>query len=68
MDPANHAPDQNTLLAMQQNFMAAERTLMASIRTSVSMVGFGFRLGKLFQALAEDNVLIKGLPEESGLL
>ena len=41
---------------------------MAWIRASISMIGFGFTLGKLFQALAEDNVLIKGLPEESGLL
>lgn len=40
--------------------MAAERTLMAWIRTSISMIGFGFTLAKLFQTLAEDNVLIRG--------
>jgi putative membrane protein len=40
--------------------MAADRTLMAWIRTAISMIGFGFTLAKLFQALAEDNVLIKG--------
>ena len=40
--------------------MAAERTLMAWIRTSISMIGFGFTLGKLFQALAEKDVLVRG--------
>jgi putative membrane protein len=40
--------------------MAAERTLMAWIRTSISMIGFGFTLAKLFQALAEAKVLIRG--------
>jgi putative membrane protein len=54
------ARDQNTMLAMDRNFMAAERTLMAWIRTSLSMIGFGFTLAKLFQALAEKNVLIRG--------
>jgi putative membrane protein len=45
---------------MQRNFMAAERTLMAWIRTSISMIGFGFTLAKLFQSLAQANVLIRG--------
>lgn len=40
--------------------MAAERTLMAWIRTSISMIGFGFTLAKLFQTLADKNVLIRG--------
>lgn len=39
---------QNTL-AMHRNFMSAERTLMAWIRTSISMLGFGFTLAKAFQ-------------------
>ncbi len=60
MEPATHAPDQNTLLAMKRNLLAGERTLMAWIRTSISMIGFGFTLAKLFQALADKNVLIKG--------
>jgi len=40
--------------------MAAERTLMAWIRTSISMIGFGFTLAKLFQSLAKSNVLVRG--------
>jgi putative membrane protein len=53
-------PDQNTQLALQRSFLAAERTLMAWIRTSISMIGFGFTLAKLFQSLASSNVLIRG--------
>ncbi len=33
---------------------------MAWIRTSISMIGFGFALAKLFQSLASSNVLIRG--------
>ena len=33
---------------------------MAWIRTSISMIGFGFTLAKLFQSLATSNVLIRG--------
>jgi putative membrane protein len=52
--------DQNTKLALQRSFLATERTLMAWIRTSISMIGFGFTLAKLFQSLARSNVLIRG--------
>ncbi|WP_410961755.1 DUF202 domain-containing protein, partial [Salmonella sp. SAL4457] len=39
--------------------MAAERTLMAWVRTSLAMISFGFTLGKLGDALdsAEVNLL-----------
>lgn len=33
---------------------------MAWIRTSISMIGFGFTLAKLFQSLAQSNVLVRG--------
>jgi len=52
--------DRNTQLALQRSFLATERTLMAWIRTSISMIGFGFTLAKLFQSLARSNVLIRG--------
>jgi putative membrane protein len=60
MNLAVPPPDQNVLLALRRNFLAAERTLMAWIRTSISMIGFGFTLAKLFQSLAERNVLVRG--------
>jgi putative membrane protein len=60
VDHGNHSLDRNTQLALQRSFLATERTLMAWIRTSISMIGFGFTLAKLFQSLADSNVLIRG--------
>lgn len=52
--------DRNTQLALQRSFLATERTLMAWTRTSISMIGFGFTLAKLFESLASANVLVRG--------
>ena len=60
MDQTNDSIDRNTQLALQRSFLATERTLMAWIRTSISMIGFGFTLAKLFQSLADAHVLIRG--------
>jgi len=60
MEAVNRTLDQTTQLALQRSFLATERTLMAWIRTSLSMIGFGFTLAKLFQSLASSNVLIRG--------
>jgi putative membrane protein len=60
METTIPVPDQSTQLALQRSFLAAERTLMAWIRTSISMIGFGFTVAKLFESLAEAHVLIKG--------
>ena len=38
-------------LAMERTHLSYERTLMAWIRTSLSMITFGFTLGKLAQML-----------------
>jgi len=56
MEHTGQALDANTQLALQRSFLATERTLMAWIRTSISMIGFGFTLAKLFQSLASANV------------
>jgi inner membrane protein YidH len=37
--------------------MAADRTLMAVIRTSLSLIGFGFTIFQVFQKLYEGKVL-----------
>jgi putative membrane protein len=37
--------------------MAADRTLMAWIRTALSMISFGFTIYKFFQYLRESDVL-----------
>jgi putative membrane protein len=44
-------------LGYERTRMAADRTLMAWIRTSVSMISFGFTIYKFFQYLHESNAL-----------
>ncbi len=50
-------PSMATNLAVDRTALAAERTLMGWIRTTLSMIGFGFTIGKVGQALAG----VKGL-------
>lgn len=50
---------ERTDFAMNRTDMAAERTLMAWIRTDLSMISFGFTIGKIGQALSE--VEVRGL-------
>ncbi len=48
-----------TNLAMDRTYLACERTLMAWIRCSLSMIGFGFAIGKLGQVM--HSIEFKGL-------
>jgi putative membrane protein len=45
-----------TELALDRTFLAHERTLMAWIRTSTSLISFGFSIYKFFQYLVETGV------------
>jgi putative membrane protein len=45
--------DESTSLAIARTALAAENTLMGWIRTTLSMIGFGFTIGKVSQALGE---------------
>ncbi len=56
--PENNPPD----LAVLRTAMAADRTLMSWIRTSLSMIGFGFTLYKILQAVQEAG---RALPKET---
>lgn len=48
-------------LAYERTRIASERTLMAWVRTAVSLIGFGFTIPK-FLSLAAGNQVIKGAP------
>jgi putative membrane protein len=50
---ADRRLDVGTDLAVERSRLASERTLMAWIRTSLSMISFGFTIYKFFQYLGE---------------
>jgi putative membrane protein len=53
--------EERTGLALKRSFLAAERTLMAWVLTSMSMISFGFTLVKIFEYLAEERGPIVGV-------
>jgi putative membrane protein len=61
---------QNDILAMDRTRMAAERTLMAWVRTALSMIGFGFTIYKFLQVFEEQSkvpALLPNAPRNVGL-
>jgi uncharacterized membrane protein YidH (DUF202 family) len=51
--PTNISTDISTELARERTRQAADRTLMAWIRTSLSLIGFGFGIAKYRDILLE---------------
>jgi len=49
-------PSRRVALAFQRTRMSADRTLMAVIRTSLSLIGFGFTIYQFFRYLRETAV------------
>jgi putative membrane protein len=49
--------DTSTALGYERTRLAHERTFMAWIRTSISLISFGFTIYKVFQSLADEGVL-----------
>ena len=47
--------DDSTSLAVSRTMLAHDRTLMAWVRTSTSMISFGFTIYKFFQFLQGDK-------------
>ncbi len=45
-----------TDLAVDRTLWAASRTLMAWVRTGLSMIGFGFTIYKVLQAMQEEGI------------
>jgi putative membrane protein len=63
-------PKSSDALAVDRTRMAAERTLMAWLRTSLSMISFGFTIYKflqLFQEQMTEPVLRPDAPRNAGL-
>ncbi|MGA8490424.1 MAG: DUF202 domain-containing protein [Terriglobales bacterium] len=63
--------ERRTDLALLRTVNASERTLMAWIRTAISMIGFGFTIYKFFQYLPEEiasgNIRRPQTPRNLGL-
>ena len=59
------------ILALDRNKLAAERTLMAWVRTALSMISFGFTIYKFLQVIDEQSgvpVLRPNAPRNVGLV
>jgi putative membrane protein len=59
---ADTQPERETRLAYERTYLAHERTEMAWIRTSLTLISFGFAIGKFFHSLHEQA------PERPALL
>ncbi len=67
-DAAHHRPALPKDLGEIRTIMAADRTLMAWIRTSLSMLSFGFTIYKFLQAVAEQGKMAhSNSPQQVGL-
>jgi putative membrane protein len=53
------------ILALDQSRLAAERTLMAWVRTALSMIGFGFFIYQFFQIFLERSTVAAALRPQS---
>lgn len=69
VETANELAERRTNLAIKRTALGADRTLMAWVRTSLSMIGFGFTIYKFLRELAqlENSKLPDNGPRNLGL-
>ena len=60
-DASTRLAHERTDLAMERTYWAAERTLMGWVRTALSMISFGFTIGKLGQVVEIEVRSLKGM-------
>jgi putative membrane protein len=61
-------PNVGNHFAWLRTQMALQRTLMASVRTSASMIGFGFTVAQFFERLQGPNGARPEMPRDLGLV
>jgi len=61
--------EERTELAVERTVMAANRTLQAWIRTSLSLISFGFTIYKILLSAASEKIMMvkEGQPRHIGL-
>jgi putative membrane protein len=55
-NPVEAPTDTGTVLALERTYLGTQRTLMAWVRTALSMISFGFTIGKLGEAIGDIEV------------
>jgi putative membrane protein len=63
IDKGSSSLEKRLDLPFEQSRLAADRTIMAWVRTSLSMIGFGFTIYKFFEYLKESGAS-PGFPDQ----